>query len=534
MSRHAEERAATTPLESDARGRGVSYRWLDVLSVVGVMLPFLAVAVRINLGGAVVLAGESALTELHVGDAARLAQWVGPVENQVASQPGPVWYQLLAVLQAPFGGSAASLVAGSLVLEAFVAASVVVAVGPFHRRARPVAAVIVLVLVLRLPEYFFSLSGQTALLLPVVLLLVLAARAVTGDLAAAAGVLLVGSTSVLTEVRTGALVVPMVLAALVGAARSRGAWGGLSVRARVLVVGGAGLAALVWAPTVWQQLRPGSRGGNAGRLLHALVDGTTGRGSSWSASVEAVGRSVAVPVIGAPTSSSPTTGIGVIAALVLAGGALGVVGRQRHRWLPGILGAGVVVGAGAFVLVARAQDHVPVAEDVLPAAALPAVLAIGAACAVLPRTVVGRPLVPVALCAVLAGLAVLSGVVLGARASTGLAATGVSELTDIVDAGVPADQASLPVLVEIVDPALWPVAAGLVAGLEERGRAATVSEPWVEAFGPGRASNGDEMWRISVVPAAEAPEVPYGAVIGTVTTDQGPVAVILSQPVPAG
>lgn len=163
--------------------RRLGWLWMALAAA-----PFLIAAVRFAVVGELTLGSDFALTGLDVTDAGRLDQAVGPYSRWGWSHPGPGWFSLLLPVFAVLGSSGSALVVASLTLHGFFAALVVAAVGRSRPWAQPLAAAVLLLYVLRMPDRVFALVWNPyALLLPTALLLALAVRTALGSLPAAAG-----------------------------------------------------------------------------------------------------------------------------------------------------------------------------------------------------------------------------------------------------------------------------------------------------------------------------------------------------------
>jgi hypothetical protein len=540
--------------------RRTSDRTMTWLAVLAVVAPFVVAGIRLNLTSTMELGGDAALTDLHTADAARWVQLVGPWESADAAHPGPIWFCLLAVVRAVLGASGTGLVAASLALHALSAALLVLSVGRTRRWERPLLAVVVLLLVLRLPPTsLVQVWSPAALLLPTALALVLAARAATGSLPALVGVALAGTVLVQTDVRT----VPLVgLLAVVAVAGLVLAWrrperaGGhgparsaspdhsslrrLDRRARLVVLAGALAVVALWVPPLWQQLRPGPRGGNLGRLAHSVLGSSAEPATTWGGALSGVGQLLGLPVRGGPAGpaaldvGSLTVGAALAVALQLAGAcALVWLARRLGRPFVAALGLVLLCATAAGVLAARSV-HGPLPTGALWwAAVLPALLVFGAACVLaelLGSRVPGarRRWRPVFAAALVVG-AVLATVTLSRGAGDLAGQPGVVATAELLEQAVPRQEGDRPLVLDIRDARLWPTVAGVAVELERSGRQTSVDEPWEEMFGSTRARTGDELWRVTLVAAADAPQVPFGAVIGTVGTEIGDTAVVLSR-----
>lgn len=536
------------------RGRA---RSLTGLSVLAVVLPFLAVGIRLNLTGAFTPGGAAALADLHTRDAAGLEQLVGPWVSPGASQPGPVWFYLLAALRSVYGDSGTGLVAASLTLNALAAALLVLAVGRTRPWDRPLLALVLVLVVVRLPPAtFLQVGAPIAMALPMALALVLAARAAIGSVPALAGLAVVGTVLVQTDVGTAPLVALLAVVAVAGCfrawRRSSGdprpagppAQGG-GARGRLLVLVGALATVVLWIPPLWQQVRPGPRGGNLGRLAHELFGSSPEAVLSWRGAASTVGQLLGAPLRGEPVGpvtldvagGAPAAILAVVGQLAAAV-TLAWMARRQGRPFVAALGLVLVVATVAAVFAARSvQGQLP-GGSVLWVVVLPVLLLAGVTWLLAGALVAGhpgagsrgRPVVGAAL----AVSAVAAAVVLFGGADDLAGQPGVEAAAELVEQSVPAQQDDKALVLEVRDPRSWPTVAGLANELARADRRVALEEPWVEAVGARRAATGEGTWRVTLVAVADVPAVPYGSVIGTVETDLGETAVVLGQVAPPG
>ena len=175
------------------------------LAVLLAALPCTLAAVAVLLAGrSIDLAGDQALIALDTGDAANFRQQLGPYSRYGWTHPGPVWLYLLAGPYVALGRSGAALSAAVLLGQALAAAAVVAAVAGRRPRWRmPLAALVVVVYVLRVPvESLAALWNPAVLALPLAAMILLAARAATGSLPALAWAAFAGTFLVQTHLGT--------------------------------------------------------------------------------------------------------------------------------------------------------------------------------------------------------------------------------------------------------------------------------------------------------------------------------------------
>jgi hypothetical protein len=107
---------------------------------------------------------------------------------------------------------------------------------------------------------------------------------------------------------------------------------------------------------------------------------------------------------------------------------------------------------------------------------------------------------------------------------------GLQEAVGILRDAVPgASEAGEPVVLEVAQAPMWPMAAGLLTAMEQSGAPAGAGESWVGVIGSDRGAHGDESWRVTLVPAAEVLEVPFGAEVGVVASGGQDIALVLSR-----
>ncbi len=510
--------------------------------------PFLIAAVRFAVVGELTLGSDFALTALDVTDAGRLDQAIGPYSRWGWAHPGPAWFSLLHPVFAVLGSTGAALVVASLTLHGLFAALVVAAAGRSRPWAQPLAAGLLLLYVLRMPDRVFALVWNPyALLLPTALLLALGARAALGNLPAAAGTVIVGSYLVQTHVGTAPLVGLVVLAVAVGAALT--AWRReLPERGRrewYLAAAGVAAAALLWLPPLVQQLTAAPGEGNLGTLAaYFAAEKTEGALTyTWPQAFSAFAQMLGMPVHGWQAAAGDidtgdrSWGVLVTGGAQLAGAAaLLVVGLLIGRRRSAALGAVLLAGSGAGLVACHSvtgamSNYLAVWITVLPAVLLFGWLDLAAA-RLAPRRRAGTRAVVVA--AVLATALAAGTTTVLASATDALAdQPGVDDAARIALAELPAPAAGQPpVLLDIASDALWPTATGIALQLEQAGHRVSVDPSWTKLFGRDRVAHGTEIWRLTVVVGSFAPQLPYGTVIGTVPTDSGTDAAILLSRVP--
>ncbi len=537
------------------------------LAVLLAALPFtLAAGALVVVGRTINLAGDQALIALDTGDAAGLTQLLGPYSRYGWTHPGPVWFYLLAGPYILLGRSGAALCAAVLLGQALAAAAVVVAVAGRRSGWRmPLAALVVVVYLLRVPpESLTTLWNPAVLALPLAVLILLAARAATGSLPALAWAAFAGTFLVQTHLGTVPVVAGVAAALAVvltarilrrvragsradDAAPDRTRSGRSGITAATVTVVGLLATVLAWVPPALQQLR-GSVG-NIGLLIEFFT-ASSGGGFTLSQGMGAVIRMVAVPIVGvsppAELVAQPLAGRALIATVAFLGCALALALAGWRTGAPQGVWTGVLT---AVALLAAAQAVTGVRGPVFTyllewAFALPLALAVGW-CDVIARLLDARPVasrpdrqrtVRRALWALVAVTAVLA-VVAGMRAARNPAPTdspGAERLTAALAPVIAADlpRRGGPDVVLDISGENWPAAAGLALWLrEDTGREVVVPERWVALFGadhgPSIAAGIEGLPVLTVVsPGSPTPE---GArQVAASETERGPVQVWLA------
>lgn len=535
--------AVAAPRAHPDRARLLGWLWMALAAA-----PFLIAAARFAVVGDLTLGSDFALTALDVADAGRLDQAVGPYSRWGWAHPGPAWFSLLLPVFAVLGSTGTALVVASLLLHGGFAALVVAAVGRSRPWAQPLAAAVLLLYVLRMPDRVFALVWNPyALLLPTALLLALGARAALGSLPAAAGTVLVGSYLVQTHVGTAPLVGLVVVAAAAGAAliARRGKLPERGRREWYLAAAGVAATALLWLPPLVQQLTAAPGEGNLGSLA-AYFSAEKAEGTltyTWPQAFSAFAQMLGMPVHGwQATAGDIDTGDRSLGVLVTGGAQLAgaaallvaglLIGRRRSAALGAVLLAGSAAGIVACHSVTGAMsNYLAVWITVLPAVLLFGWLDL-AVDRLVPRGRTGTRAVVV--------VAVLTTAIAAGTTTALVGATdaladqpGVAEGARIALAELPAPSADQPpVLLDIASDALWPTATGIALQLEQAGHRVSVDPSWTKLFGRDRLVRGTEGWRLTVVVDSYAPQLSYGTVIGTVPTDSGTDAALLLSRLP--
>ena len=513
--------------------------WLWVSSAAA---PFLVAAIVYAATGHLVLGGDQALLALDATDARHGNQTLGPYSRMGWSHPGPIWLYLLAPTFWLLGSTGSALVAASLLVHALFAGLLVAAAGREHRWQQPLMAGVVLLYALRMPADLFAIVWNPyALLLPALLLLVLAARATAGHIPALGGTVAVGTFLVHSHVGSvplvGAVGAVAVLGAIIQWRRADLQSGGR--RGRWLTGAALLVTAAMWAAPVWQQLRPAGRG-NLAWLADYFIHGDPNAADQttygWVEAITAVGQLLGIPVYGwsAAAGELDTSRLTLLVLLAVAAQLVGsvaliIIGRRLRTPLPaiGLITAASTVAAlvAAKMVTGEMQNYLLIWATILPAALMYGWLLVAAQVLSLGR----RRRWPDA-AAVVAAL--VGGVIVSVSLINGTFTLrdqpGVHAASRLALKALPVAGADGPtVFLDIASPEAWPTSTGVALELEQAGYRVAVNESWVKLFGRDRATDGTETWRVTVVAAWWAPQMPFGPVLGTVPMETGEDAAII-------
>jgi hypothetical protein len=537
------------------------------LAVLAALLPLLWDLVRVvaHAGGRVVFYGDEALEALATRDVWTGHQLLGPYSRFGWHHPGPALFYSLAVPDRLLGSGGTGMVIGMLLLNAVAVAAVVIVVGC---RAGPWAALwsagSLAVLHLALGAAIFrQFWNPYAVIMPMLLLVVLAADAAIGTAASWCWALVAGSLAVQTHVSTGpavAAVLVVSLVALLVTRRSRARTRRRRLRyglhrppggraARVTAVAGLVVAVAMWVPPLVDAARhdPSNltllwRFFTAHNPTHTL--GEAVRTSLSAATAVPFGRHGALNAV--VTRSTPTLVLAGLVLLAMAVAAILVGVRRGERFGPWVAVISLVSFGAAIVggtrVVGPIAQYLTVWEVFLPITLL---VALGAS--ILGGTAAPQPgsweaitrrslLVPVA--TAVAVCAALAGTVVGVDQSAALPAPSgytsapvrqeVTDATRMVRAALaPSDRVVR--LTMATDPA-WPIAAGVSLNLERAGYKTTVAgttRDWGVLFGAGRRATGREDIDVEFyepAPPVDQGQPPNGRPLGAV----GPVQVYLN------
>ncbi|MGH9058784.1 MAG: hypothetical protein ACRDZY_04605, partial [Acidimicrobiales bacterium] len=522
------------------------------------------------VGGAVVAAslsrspadwGDLAVIQVQVARALHLHVLVGPYSRFGWHDLGPVYFYALAPFYLLGGQTTASLFLGALMVNAGAAVATVVLV---RRRmgegmARWAGAVVAAYLVVTGSNALTNPSNAAVLALPLLLALVLVALGGAGSWACLVWAGVIGSFLVQTHISTVpevavALVVGLVARTLPSAGGPRSGGGGPgSVLARIGLVSGIALIALMWVAPVYQQVAPGSgSAGNIGAVVRFFLAG----GHGGARSVHPLGQAARAvvdqlaflplgqPGAGAVVAAAPGR-LSIAALYLVVAVVVTAAGLARRRRLPAILGLLTLTGTGTAVLAATRVVGPLYGYFLQWMTVLPVPALIGAGLVVQDRKL-GRPagdvLSPVgpvrsardhharhsrrrrpAPTLRRSGRIALLVAVLVPAAGLGWAfdhgSVGSLAPTPAVPTVARAATSGLErlhshgVLVRIASHDLWPIAAGVVVDLRKEGFDVSISEPWPGIFGPEFRRDGTETAEVVLADESRpgAPAPPAGA-----------------------
>jgi hypothetical protein len=302
------------------------------------------------------------------------------------------------------------------------------------------------------------------------------------------------------------------------------------------------VTALLWAPPLLQELRPGT--GNL-TLLRRFQD-SPHEGQSLGEAAAALGAQLLVLPSGGRAEELPEAAVALgpaeVAALLLAvlvPVVLGLLALRARRPVTAALAlVSVVATAAALVSVTQVEGvlygYLVVWTAVLPLA--PALCAADLALVALARRAPSRGRAPGPLPLAAGAVAVLVAAALvvlpGAAPVSAESRYGTAALPAEV-AGALGPPTAGPVRLRIVSSEAWPVAAGLLLALERTGYDVRVTEDWTFMFGPERASTGVEPREVLLV--AEPQRVLTDPLAGVreltpVTSSAGTTYVLLRDP----
>jgi hypothetical protein len=521
----SEPPCASTPTAE--RHRALSPGRITAAAAVLALLPYLYDLVRFaaDFGQRVVMWGDDAAEALAVRDVWRGHQLLGPYSRYGWHHPGPALFYWLALPDRILGSRGPGIVSGTILLNAVATGAVVVILG---RRWGPWlalwAAGCLSLLHLALGGYLWrDFWNPYAVILPMVLLVVLAADAATGVGASWCWALVVGSFVIQTHISTAPSVLLILAVGLVGLL-----WSWHSQRTRPFrrwpALAGLAVTALLWLPPLIDAVR--HHPSNVSLLVkfftaphpsHTL--GEAGRTSLSAATTVFFGRHG--PISAVVVRSTVALGAGALIFAVLVVATLGIGLARRHPlgpWLALISTVGFAAAIlGGTRVVGDISQYLTVWQAYLPITLL---LGLGAALlADVPDVRPARssapshlspPAGPLSLLTLGSTIIAVAGALTGAALTVGQTAAlagptqfpgylppaEVAQATDLIRSALqPSDRV---VRLTITTQSAWPTVAGVALELERGGRRTTeVGTPGsgVDAgvlFGAGRRPTGHE------------------------------------------
>jgi len=476
-----------------------------------VLAPFLIEFVGLVVSGTVHVAGDDALNELAISDAARGRLLVGPYSRYLWHHPGPVLAYLAVPFRAAMGAGRAQYGAAIALNAACAVAVLVVLQRRAGRRGAAVGAAVLALTACCLGAGFLQEPWNPYLVtIPLLAAAVFAADVVAGADSSLIGVVGFGSVAAQGHVATAPVVAGLGLVATAAVVRRgrAGAWRALAPA--------AALGALLWAAPVWQQLT--GHPGNLGRLVSFSVDNaghqplTRGVGALLQGAWVLTGRHPSRSQ--GPSTPPPSAAVLLVVLNVVA---LGSIARSRDRLRRALVGVGITAEVGAVLgntrITGPLYPYLTAWQVVAPLLLLLAIGLAVAARAVGAGSVPGagggrrggggrRPQDLLVVAGAVAAVALLATDVLGAaiagppRSTPGGAAV-AGALGGPLAAGRGAILLGIP---RIGD---WPQAAGVAAELERRGwHVRLADDEWVPIFGASRRRTGTERLEVDVGPVA--------------------------------
>lgn len=465
--------------------------------------------------------GDFALDEMALMRSARLLQLVGNYSRFGWSHPGPAWFYALDIVYLPSGRASWAFVAGMLVLNALAAALVVTVAWRAGGPGLAVVAATLLVLYQgALGDILFRDPWPPyAVVLPMALLLTLAAAGAAGSSPALAGSLLTGSYLVQTHLGTAPTVLVVVTVAIaLRAALTLMARRDATLKATrpmgtdlVVLAGGMALALLMWVPPLIDEQT--QRPGNLTLLWQFFA--TSHSTHRYLASLSVLGRFLSVVQLGTlgtlnsldlATVSGANLAYAAAAALAFAGLAFaGKVAHDRFGFAMGVIlcVALPVITVSIHLIVGPVYAYLLLWVSTLPLAA-----AMGWASVLLklaPPTVVrGAPRIAWAMAAlllvVLAGLRLDGLLALPPPHASAADTVQAWRLTRDALSGYPPQ----PVVMELQEPDAWILAAGVSLQLVKSGYAVRVRPDLLFEYGNQSRTTGTEKLAMVVVDRADA------------------------------
>ncbi len=468
--------------------------------------------------------GDAALDEIALVNSTHFAQLVGNYSRFGWWHPGPAWFYTLDLVYMPLGRESWAFSVAAAIFQAALA--ILVLYVCWRIAGLPLVAIgsalLLAFYALIGDQLFLSIWPPYLVILPMLLLILLAALGVAGSTPALAAALVVGSFEIQTHVGTapatvavvgGALVLRVVLDRVTGGGTGWGRPPDTPFK-WPLTVAGVVLAVVMWIPPLIDEVT--GHPGNLTSLFNFFTHNGPSRG--YRAALSALGRFVdplefhkLVAAASLDLSTPSNLQIAVAAGFAVVCVALAVAGwRTRDRFALG-LGAVLLLAMAAVTLAIRdiagpVYYYLLMWLTTLPGALLLGVVAFGIRHGPLVALHVPRSARNVA---VVAG-AVVIVVVTVVQTGSFLALQPDQPLTQHLDQLTAATESALaahpsdPVVVEPASLQVWPTAAGVALQLLKDGHPIRVEPNWVFMFGKQSRLQGDERWAVDIVLASDA------------------------------
>jgi hypothetical protein len=445
--------------------------------------------------------GDGAATELSVQNAARFHQTVGPYDRFGWYHPGPVSFYLLAIPYVLMGWNGAGLPVGTTLINLASAVGIVVVVA---RRGGGTAALGAAALlcafesVMRV-QNVTNIWGPIMVALPAAFFMVLCADFAAGGVWSLVGAIAVGAFLVQTDISTAPVVLSALTLALAVRAvvwRRAGRLGDSLRQSRAAGVIALVVAAVLWAPPVWQQFT-GKRG-NLEHLAGFFIRHRGQHGAHEALSALANG------MFNRRLGLNDQVGFfhhydAYLATFLLAVAGLAVVCWRRQQWLALALASGIIA-ATAAVGVSLLRVLGPVfGYLVFWSRALTLCAGIAVVLCITGLLRQGRGPHGWSRHTRIAGSVVVASCCLftswrlsesASRFHPGGGYTNVTAASIAVERLLPAN--AHHVLVCVTTAAAWPSSAGVVANLTKDGRDTRVNSRWLHVFGEQLRPSGRE------------------------------------------
>ena len=342
------------------RPPGLSAGWITAAAALLAVLPYLYDAGRALIdGGHGVLWGDGALEELATRDVWRWHQLLGPYSRFGWHHPGPALFYWLALPDRLLGSGGPGTEIGIILLNGAAAAAIVVLLGRRwgHWLAVWAAGCVLLLHLILGGAIWRDTWNPFAVIMPMTLMVVLAADGATGAVASWCWALVAGSFAVQTHISTGAVVVVVLAASLGGLVwmwrTRRGVqWAAWWASA------GLALAILMWIPPLIDAVRhhPSNlslilKFFTARHPVHSLFEAT--RTSLTAASTVFLGRHGSLGDVVIRSTGALVLGTVLLLAVIIATSWVGIRrGSRLGLWLMclSVIGIAVAVLSGTRVV----------------------------------------------------------------------------------------------------------------------------------------------------------------------------------------